>query len=40
MLTADDYDADLAERYGWISRALPANALDDFGLYASENRSR
>ena len=21
MLSADDYDADLAERYGWISRA-------------------
>jgi enoyl-CoA hydratase/carnithine racemase len=30
MLTADDYDADLAERYGWINRALPANALDGF----------
>ena len=30
MLTADDYDADLAERYGWINRALPADALDEF----------
>jgi enoyl-CoA hydratase/carnithine racemase len=30
MLSADDYDADLAERYGWINRALPAAALDDF----------
>ena len=30
MLGAEDYDADLAERYGWINRALPANALDDF----------
>src|ERR671933_971486 len=30
MLSADDYDADLAERYGWINRALPADALDDF----------
>jgi len=30
MLSADDYDADLAERYGWINRALPASALDDF----------
>jgi enoyl-CoA hydratase/carnithine racemase len=30
MLTADDYDADLAERYGWINRALPAATLDDF----------
>jgi enoyl-CoA hydratase/carnithine racemase len=30
MLSADDYDADLAERYGWINRALPADALDAF----------
>ena len=26
LLSADDYDADLAERYGWINRALPADA--------------
>jgi enoyl-CoA hydratase/carnithine racemase len=30
MLSAQDYDAELAERYGWINRALPAKALDDF----------
>ena len=30
LLTADYYDADLAERYGWINRALPADALDEF----------
>jgi enoyl-CoA hydratase/carnithine racemase len=30
MLSAEDYDADLAERYGWINRALPAEALADF----------
>jgi enoyl-CoA hydratase/carnithine racemase len=30
LLSADDYDAGLAERYGWINRALPADALDDF----------
>jgi enoyl-CoA hydratase/carnithine racemase len=30
MLTAEDYDAELAERYGWINRALPAAALGDF----------
>jgi enoyl-CoA hydratase/carnithine racemase len=30
MLSADDYDAELAERYGWINRALPADALSDF----------
>jgi enoyl-CoA hydratase/carnithine racemase len=30
MLSAQDYDADLAERYGWINRALPAKTLGDF----------
>ena len=30
MLSAWDYDADLAERYGWINRALPAGELSDF----------
>ena len=30
MLSADDYGAELAERYGWINRALPAKELDDF----------
>ena len=30
MLSADDFDADLAERYGWINRALPAATLGDF----------
>jgi enoyl-CoA hydratase/carnithine racemase len=30
MLSAEDYDAELAERYGWINRALPAAALGDF----------
>jgi enoyl-CoA hydratase/carnithine racemase len=30
MLSGEDYDADLAERYGWINRALPAGALDQF----------
>jgi enoyl-CoA hydratase/carnithine racemase len=30
MLSADDYDAELAERYGWINRAMPADELDDF----------
>ena len=30
MLSAEDYDADLAERYGWINRALPTAALGDF----------
>lgn len=30
MLSAQDYDAGLAERYGWINRALPAEELGDF----------
>jgi enoyl-CoA hydratase/carnithine racemase len=30
MFSAEDYDADLAERYGWINRALPAGEVDDF----------
>ena len=30
MLSAQDYDAELAERYGWINRALPAGELGDF----------
>lgn len=30
LLSAEDYDAELAERYGWINRALPASALGDF----------
>src|SRR3989441_8515418 len=30
MLSADDYDAALAERYGWINRALPASQLGGF----------
>src|SRR3954452_4832758 len=30
MLSAEDYEADLAERYGWLNRALPADGLGDF----------
>jgi enoyl-CoA hydratase/carnithine racemase len=30
LLSARDYDADLAERYGWINRALPAQVLNEF----------
>jgi enoyl-CoA hydratase/carnithine racemase len=29
-LGADDFDADTAERYGWINRAVPDVQLDDF----------
>jgi enoyl-CoA hydratase/carnithine racemase len=30
VLSGEDYDAELAERYGWINRALPASALGEF----------
>ena len=30
LLSAEDYDAEMAERYGWINRALPAAKLGDF----------
>lgn len=30
MLGALDYDADIAERYGWVNRALPADSLGEF----------
>ena len=30
LLSAEDYDAELAERYGWINRALPTSALGAF----------
>ena len=30
LLSAGDYNAELAERYGWINRTLPATALGDF----------
>ncbi|WP_043665190.1 enoyl-CoA hydratase/isomerase family protein [Streptomyces xylophagus] len=30
VLTSDDYDADTAERWGWVTRALPDSELDAF----------
>ena len=30
VLSADDYDADIAERYGWVNRSLDDNDLDSF----------
>jgi enoyl-CoA hydratase/carnithine racemase len=30
MLSADDYDAELAQQYGWINRAVPAGEIDNF----------
>jgi enoyl-CoA hydratase/carnithine racemase len=41
------YDAELAERYGWINRALPASTLREFvrslahriGVFPSDSRA-
>jgi enoyl-CoA hydratase/carnithine racemase len=30
LLSAEDYDAELAERYGWVNRTLPAAELGGF----------
>jgi uncharacterized protein (DUF1501 family) len=30
LLSAGDHDADVAERYGWINRAMPARTLGAF----------
>jgi enoyl-CoA hydratase/carnithine racemase len=30
ILSGGDFDADLAERYGWINRVLPAGEIDGF----------
>jgi enoyl-CoA hydratase/carnithine racemase len=30
VLTADDFDADIAERYGWVNRTLDDETLDSF----------
>jgi enoyl-CoA hydratase/carnithine racemase len=30
ILSGEDYDADTAERYGWINRSLPDAELDAF----------
>ena len=32
VLGAEDYDAQTAERYGWVNRALPDDKLDEFVL--------
>jgi enoyl-CoA hydratase/carnithine racemase len=30
VLSADDFDADIAERYGWVNRALDDDDIDSF----------
>ncbi|WP_284044612.1 hypothetical protein [Actinoplanes sp. M2I2] len=41
MLGADLFDAETAERYGWVNLALPADELDPFvdGLAAKSSYS-
>jgi enoyl-CoA hydratase/carnithine racemase len=40
LLSGQDYDAELAERYGWINRALPTNALGAFVRALAERIAR
>ncbi len=40
MLSAEDYDAELAERYGWINRALPAKCAGRFREIARSSDRR
>ncbi len=40
LLSAQDYDAELAEQYGWINRALPAHALGAFVRALAERIAR
>ena len=40
MLSAEDYDAELAERYGWINRALPERELSAFVRALAERIAR
>jgi enoyl-CoA hydratase/carnithine racemase len=40
LLSAGDYDADLAERYGWINRAVPASELGAFVRSVAERIAR
>lgn len=40
ILGADDFDADIAERYGWINRAIPDSELDAFVDAFAERVSR
>src|SRR3984885_15798904 len=40
LLSSEDYDADLAERYGWINRAMPAAVLGRFVQSVAERVAR
>ena len=40
LLGAADFDADEAERYGWINRALPDAELDDFFVASDAVKAR
>jgi len=40
LVSAGDYDGDLAERYGYVNRALPDSELDEFVTAFAERVSR
>ncbi|MFD3504706.1 enoyl-CoA hydratase/isomerase family protein [Streptomyces sp. NPDC058678] len=40
VLGADDFDADIAERYGWVNRSVPDGELDAFVDAFAERVSR
>lgn len=40
VLGADDFDADIAERYGWVNRSVPDSELDAFVDAFAERVSR
>ncbi|MFI9557381.1 enoyl-CoA hydratase/isomerase family protein [Nonomuraea endophytica] len=40
VLTSSDFDADLAERYGWVNRAIPDAELDEFVAAIATRMSR
>ncbi|MBB5083703.1 enoyl-CoA hydratase/isomerase family protein [Nonomuraea endophytica] len=40
VLTSADFDADLAERYGWVNRAVPDAELDEFVAAIAARMSR
>jgi len=39
-MSADDYDADLAERYGYVNRAIPDEQFDGFVTRFAERIAR
>jgi hypothetical protein len=40
VLGGDDFDADIAERYGWVNRTLDDDNLDSLGARAAPGRGK